>query len=209
MAFSVPTKNVAINCAAITSAADGDGVSGFNYGHAHCLYLVKETLKGLGWTVTVTSTRGSGTGTDANSVSTSDLWTGPEKLAYGECYCGLRAPTIRGFTRRILLQRGTYGLGYTLRGKMNWSQDYDTGGSATAVRPRTVSGEEIFFGSASDTSRTYDTALPSSGTYYAQGLGYTAENGGFAFGMYPSAGGPIGSTGFFLALDPLVDGPPE
>jgi hypothetical protein len=205
MAFSVPTKNVAINCAAVTSAADGDGSNPFTYGDAEYLYRLKTTLVSLGWTVTVSSTRTSGTGGDANSVSASDLWTGPEKLAYGECYVGLRAPTIRGFTRRLLLQRGVFGQGSYLRGKMNWSTDYDTGGSATAVRPRTVSGEGIFFGSASDTSRTYDSVGPSTGTFYAQGLGYTAENGGFAFALYPSTGGPVGSAGCFFALDPLAD----
>lgn len=205
MAFSVPTKNVAINCSAVTSAADGDGTSGFIYGDAEYLYRLKTTLVSLGWTVTVSSTRTSGTLTDANGVSTSDLWTGPEKVAYGECYVGLRAPTIRGITRRLLLQRGTYASGYFLRAKMNWTTDYDTGGSATAVRPRTVSGEGIIFGSASDTSRTYDSVAPNSGNYYVQGLGYTAENGGFAFAMYPSTGGVIGSSGCFFALDPLAD----
>jgi len=206
MAFSVPTKNVSINTAAITSTADGDGVSGFTYGDAEYLYQLKETLVALGWTVTVSSTRTSGTGTDANGVSASDQWSSASKVAYGECYVGLRAPTIRGFTRRILLQRGVYGQGYTLRAKMNWSTDYDTGGSATAVRPRTISGEGIFFGSASDTTRTYDSVAPNAGNFYAQGTGYTAENGGFTFKLYPSTGGPIGSAGLFFALDPLVDG---
>mgnify|MGYP000379080747 CR=1 FL=1 len=70
MAFSVPTKNVAINCSAVTSAADGDGTSGFIYGDAEYLYRLKTTLVSLGWTVTVSSTRTSGTLTDATLAAT-------------------------------------------------------------------------------------------------------------------------------------------
>lgn len=206
MAFSVPTNNVGINTATTTDLAGGDGVSAFIYGDAQYIYQLKVTLVALGGVVTVSSTRGSGTGTDANSVSASDLWTGAEKVAYGESYVGVRMPTIRGFTRRILLQRGVFGSGNYLRYKVNYTADYDTGGSATAVRPRTISGENVIFGSVSDTSRTYDPVGPSSGSYYAQGLGYTAENGGFAYGLYPSTGGAIGASGCFFALDPLVDG---
>lgn len=198
------SKNISVSATALTDAAAGDGVTGFLYGDARPLYELKKFLVDqLGYVVTVSSTRTSGTGTVANAVSSSDLWTSGYAVAYQESYCGLRAPSYRGVARRLLLQRGD-SFGNFGRFKINRTADYGTSGGATAVRPQTIAGEKLWLGTGTDTSRGYAAALPGV-DLTLQFIGDTSTGGFVAVG-YPPAGTAVGGTGFFLALDPFLDG---
>lgn len=204
----VLTKNIAIDCAAISPVGYGDGVSGFQYGQSHYLWLWKELLVSLGATVTVSSTRTSGTGTAANAAANSDQWTTKYHPMYGSSYVGIRLPTMRGVTRRLCVQvdaAGPPSTGFNARVKIAWSADYTTSGGGTATQVPAVSGEEIVLGGGTDASPTFAAWGPNTGSYIFQGLGYTDSPGGFVALLYPPAGSASGGSGWFFALDPLED----
>lgn len=203
----VLTKNIAINCAAVSPVGDGDGVSGFQYGQSAYLYYLKQLLVALGAVVTVSSTRTSGTGTDANTAANSDQWSTVYKAMYGSAYIGIRLPAVRGITRRLCIQVAAAGPGsaFTARVKIAWSGDYTTGGGGTATQVPTVAGEEVVLGGGTDASPTFAAWGPNTGSYIFQGLGYTDSPGGFVALLYPPAGSASGGPGWFFALDPLED----
>lgn len=206
MSFVV-TKNIAINTAAVSPVGDGDGVSGFGYGQSAFLYYLKELLVALGAVVTVSSTRTSGTGTAANAVANSDQWTDVYKPMYGSSYIAVRFPAVRGITRRMCIQVDSVGPGssFNVRIKVAWSGDYSIAGGGTATQVPTVAGEMVWRGGGTDASPTFQAWGPNSGDYIFQGLGYSDSPIGAVALMYPTAGSATGGTGWFFALDPLVD----
>lgn len=204
----VLTKNIAIDCAAVSPIGDGDGVSGFQYGQSAFLYYLKQLFVALGAVVTVSSTRTSGTGTAANAVANSDQWTDVYKAMYGSSYFAVRFPAVRGITRRMCIQVDSVGPGssFKVRIKVAWGGDYVIAGGGTATQVPTVAGEVVWKGGGTDASPSFVVLGPNSGDYIFQGLGYTDSPGGAVAVMYPTAGSAVGGAGFFFALDPLVDG---
>jgi hypothetical protein len=201
MAFQI-TKNIAINTVAVTPPSYGDGVTGLVYGDAEYLFRIKEFFKNkLGATVTCTSSRVSGTGDTANGVSASDLWADQYTLAYGESYVGLRMPTVRGITRRLLIQRAGASVGYALRVKVNYTADY--GATGTPTVPPVVAGEVYIVG---DSAPTYQIGGPASGSYIFQSVGYDDSPHCGLCWSYPVGGGVYGSAGHFFGLDATLDG---
>lgn len=197
------SKNNAIDTLAITDVSYGDGVTGLRYGDAAWIYYVKEIVKAIGGTVTASSTRTSGTGDTANGAANSDQWSDRQHTCYAFAWVAFKMPTVRGITRRFVIQRPGIGSGESCRVKINWSTDY-TGGTATQVP--TVAGEVVVIGGGTDASPTFETMCLTTGSYILQALGYSDSPQCFFVGMYPSAGGIVGSAGLFFALDALVDG---
>jgi len=197
------SKNNVIDVTALTAPSYGDGVTGLQYGDTAWLYHLKEIVKAIGGTVTASSTRTSGTGDTANAAANSDQWSDAQHTCYATAWIAFKMPTVRGVTRRFVIQRGAISSGQSIRAKINWTSDY-TGGTATQVP--TVAGEVVFLGGGTDASPTFETFCPSTGSYILQALGYDDSPQCFLVGAYPIAGGIVGSAGLFFALDALVDG---
>lgn len=203
---TIHTKNLSINAAGTTNAAQGDGSSGYAY-YGEFLYRVVQTIKARGGTVTYSSTRTSGTGTDANGRSNADNWDGPYRTAYGYSQIAWSMPTVHGVTRHYCAQLGGYGGTNTWRLKMNFTAAYTTSGGGSATQVPAVAGEYVLFGGGTDASPTFVAFQPTSGSFYFQSLYYDTTNlGGIVAAMYPTTGGVAGVTGAFFAIDPFQDG---
>ena len=192
-------KNQAINAAAVTDAASGDGATGYQYGSGHYLYLVKTLLVASGvWTMVASSTRTSGLGTVANGVSNSDLWTTAFKVAYEGAWISLRN-TITG--RTIVLQRGS--TAESLYAKIAWAGSYNIAAGGTATRVPALAGEQVVWGTGPDATYTPAAFFPGAGSFTFQGRADSTTDGFWSL-AYPVAGGTVGASGFLLALDPIV-----
>lgn len=204
MAVTIHTKNLSIDAAGLTNAAQGDGSNGYVY-YGHFLYYLVQVLKALGATVTYSSTRTSGTGISANGRANSDQWDGAYRTAYGRSQIAWSMPTVRGVTRHYIAQLGDYGATNTWRLKMNTSTAYTTSGGGSATQVPAVAGEHLVFGYGTDASPAFDVFQPQGGSYYFHGI-YESTLGGVVCAMYPSVGGTTSALGAFFAIDPLRDG---
>lgn len=194
-------KNRTINTVAVTPPAYGNGITGFVYGAAQWLFEIKETSLLIGAAVTCSTTRTSGTGVDANNLTATDQWASEYDVAYGYSYIGLRMPTVRGITRRVLLQRGHNSVGNSAIIKWNDTADYGVTGSPTV--PPVVAGEMFVLGSSPG---DFQVGGPGSGSYILHGIGYSDSPQGFMCFSYPVGGGEVPSAGHFFGIDPLKDG---
>lgn len=204
----VLTKNIPVDCAAVSPVGYGDGVSGFQYGRAHYLWLLKELLVAMGATVTITSTRTSGTGSLANAAANSDQWTTKYHSMYGSSYFAATLPTVNGISRKLCFQVDSVGIanGYLVRAKIAWSGTYNLAAGGTATQVPTLAGEVVFLGGGTDASPTFVPWGPTSGDFIFQGLGYTDSPHGAVAMLYPTAGSATGGSGWFFAVDPLEAG---
>lgn len=192
-------QNQAIDAAAVTDAAGGDGAVGFQYGSGHYLYLVKTLLVASGvWVVDASSTRTSGTLTPANAVANSDQWSSAYKVAYDYAWISLRN-TITN--RTIVLQRGTTAA--DLYAKIAYSGSYNIAAGGTATQVPTLAGEEVVWGAGPDAAPTPAAFFPGAGSFTFQGRADSTTDGFWSL-AYPVAGGATGAGGFLLALDPIV-----
>lgn len=206
MAAVIHTKNLSINCAGVTDAAQGDGSLGYAY-YGEFLWRTIQVIKARGGTVTYSSSRTSGTLTDANGRSNSDLWDGPYRTAYGYSQIAWSMPAVRGVTRHYCAQIGSYASTNTWKLKVNTTAAYTTAGGGNSVQMPAVAGEHILFGGGTDASPTFVIYQPTSGSFYFQGLYYaTVDLGGVVCLMYPTGGGLAGCDGAFFAIDPFQDG---
>lgn len=190
-----------------SSAAEGDGSSGYVYDGAVVWHLTRVLLL-CGATCTGSSTRTSGTGTAANSMSAGDLWSsGVAAASYQGAWWALSL-TINGIQRNFVLQVGGTGVtGVRIKMSIGAGNEFtNSGGSVTATRTKAVTGQHVLTpepGSAgTDASPTY-APLPAAGVAQYLSACWDSATGYLAFEMHPAAGGTKSSAGFVFAILPL------
>ncbi len=212
MAASTPVMlsgydNLSLNDQQTTSAADGDGSSGFAHDGAVVYHLTRALLL-HGATCTGSSTRTSGSGAAANGMSASDLWTSEAKASYnGAWWAG--SITLGGVQYNIVLQVGGVAV-YGVRAKMSvgaGNEFTNSGGSVTATRTKYIASEHILTPepavAGTDASPAFAT-MPNAGAAQYLSACRDATTGYLGFEMHPAAGGTKASSGFVFAILPFT-----
>ncbi len=198
--------NVGLNDQNTTSAAEGDGGTGFTYDGAVVWHLTRVFLL-CGGVCTGSSTRTSGLGAAANGMSASDLWTTAANTAYNGAWWG-GSITINGIVRNYVFQLGGVSHpGVRIKKTIGAGNEFtNSGGSVTATRTKAVSGQVLLTpdtaSGGTDASPAY-SALPTAGVGQYLSACWDSATGYLGFEMHPAAGGVKGSSGFVFAILPF------
>lgn len=198
--------NLSLNDQNTTSAADGDGVSGFIYDGAVVYHLTRVLLL-CGATCTGSSTRTSGTGAIANAAAGTDQWSSASKAAYQLCWWAGKI-TLGSVQFNFVFQLGGTAV-YGVRIKMSIGAGNEfthSGTGASATQVAAVSDEHIVAplpaSAGTDASPAYAT-LPNNVAAQYLSACWDGTTDYLAFEMHPAAGGTKSSAGFVFALLPF------
>jgi len=202
--------NLSGNDQQTTSAANGDGATGFAFDGAVIWHLTRVLLL-IGATCTGSSTRTSGTGASANAMSATDLWSaGVHTAAYNSAWWACKI-TLGGVQYNLVFQVGGVAV-FGVRAKMSvgvGNEFTNSGGSVTATRTKFIASEHILTpepaAAGTDASPTFAT-MPNVGVAQYLSACWDAATGYLAFEMHPSAGGTKTSNGFVFAILPFATG---
>ena len=202
-------ENLATSDQQTTSAANGDGATGFDHDGA-VLYHLSRALLLCGATCTCSSTRTSGSGAAANGLSASDQWSSVSKAAYNSAHWACKI-TLGGVQYNFSFQAGGVAV-FGVRAKVTvgaGNEFTNSGGSVSATRTKFVTGEHILTpepaAAGTDASPTFAT-MPNAGAAQYLSACWDATTGYFAFEMHPAAGGTKTSNGFVFAILPFTSG---
>lgn len=215
MAASTPTMvtgytNLSINDQQTTSAANGDGGTGFDFDGAVIWYLTRVLLL-IGAICTGSSTRTSGTGAAANAMTATDQWAaGVYTAAYNYAWWACKI-TLGGVQYNIVFQVGGVSI-FGVRAKMSvgaGNEFTNSGGSVSATRTKYIATEHILTpepaAAGTDASPSFATMPNALAAQYLSAC-WDAATGYLGFEMHPSAGGTKASNGFIFAVLPFTSG---
>lgn len=196
--------NLAVTDTNVTTVPQGDGFSGFLY-DGDVVWQLTRALLACGATCTGSSTRTSGTGAAANAMSASDQWSaGSYTAAYNHSWWACKI-TLAGTQWNFIFQVGGVAAGGArIKVSVGAGNEFtNSGGSASAIRTKAISGEGYVTGGGTDAAPAYSSLMATSGSSYYLSAWWDSATGYFGFAQTLAAGSTKSGPGFVFAILPL------